>query len=70
MKRDFYLVWSEPSGYTKFRHDTREEAQEEAERLSRLHKGKRFYVLYALESCVANDVSWDTPEASGDDLPF
>ena len=70
MKRDFYLVWSEPSCYTKFRHDTREEAQKEAERLSRIDKEKRFYVLYALESCAASDICWDTPGASGDDLPF
>lgn len=42
----FYLVWS-PQGKTKpkKRHATLKEAQDEAERLSKLNKDKSFYVL-------------------------
>lgn len=48
MNKGFYLVWNSSTGYTKFRHESRLKAEEEAERLSSIHKGEEFIVLAAV----------------------
>lgn len=56
MKKAFYLVWNPESGYTRCQHRTPEEAQAEAERLARLHKGATFIVLTPVGGAVSNDI--------------
>lgn len=43
----FWMVWREGSSQPKYKHDTKQSAEKEAERLSRQNPGERFYVLKA-----------------------
>lgn len=53
----FFLVWS-PSGSTPptFKHESRQCAVTEAERLARIHRGQTFFVLAATDSRVVDDM--------------
>ena len=56
--RKFWMVWNENSLTVSMKHDSKESAHGEAERLARKHPGQRFYVLSAIQSCVVADVQW------------
>lgn len=43
----FWLVWREFSPDTRYKHQTKKSALEEAERLARLHPDQVFFVLKA-----------------------
>ena len=42
---DFWLVWNSNSSYARKRHQFKENAMAEADRLSKLRPGHKFYVL-------------------------
>lgn len=64
------MLYAEGGTASTFRHDTKEGAKREAERLA-VQTGKRVYVLEAVASCVKNDVTWETsPSRADDDIPF
>lgn len=68
----FWLVWS-PTGKTppSRRHDLKEEATTEAERLARATPGAEFYVLEAHACCRKSDVQWTLAEGHDEqDIPF
>lgn len=68
----FWLVWS-PTGKTSpsKRHDLKEEAAAEAERLARANPGAEFYVLEPHACCKKSDVQWTLAAGhSGEDIPF
>lgn len=45
---DFYVVWNPNGRNPQFRHDLREEAVNEAERLACIEPGQEFFVLHAV----------------------
>lgn len=47
-ERTFFMVWSEKSHQTHYRHETSGAASTEAERLARSHPGIKFYVFAAI----------------------
>lgn len=57
-----------------FRHQTKADAATEAARLARLYRGETFYILEAVASCVASELTWEDLEPIGDsqscDVPF
>ena len=63
----FYLVWEPLGGYTRHRHNNRQEAEYEAVRLAKENPGKEFYVLRAL-SMSKKEEPVKTIELT--DLPF
>jgi hypothetical protein len=64
----FWMVWCEDGQLPTFKHGSEESARREAERLARVHSGKRFYVLVAEAACEIPDppLIW----RMGDDIPF
>jgi hypothetical protein len=61
----FYVVWNsnmKPQNQPMVRHDTYEEAAQEAERLARLRPQDTFYILKALAAGKAEPmpVKWQT----------
>lgn len=54
--KNFYLVWEESTGYTKYKHENIISAEEEAKRLARLHPGKSFHVLLAVTRVIVDDI--------------
>ncbi|ACC71084.1 hypothetical protein PPMP20_04330 [Paraburkholderia phymatum] len=66
----FFLVWS-PTGETppSFKHQSRQSAVNEAERLARLHRGKKFYVLASTDSRMVDDRQ-RTTFTHTDEIPF
>ncbi len=59
LAKAFWLVWC-PTGPTPptYRHETHLSASQEAERLSREHQGKEFYVLEAKAFTVYEGNAW------------
>lgn len=68
-KQPFFLVWEASSGYTRFRHPDRQQAEREAERLARLSKGCEFIVLAPLSSSKSSDVVTEKFDYD-DGIPF
>jgi hypothetical protein len=66
MKPAFWIVWYETDLSTSKKHDTIESARMDAEALARANRGDTFYILEAVECCVANDVQWE----KCDDIPY
>lgn len=55
--KQFWLVWNPQSPSPPMhRHSTLDSATTEAERLARLHKGERFYVLEATHARVVDSM--------------
>lgn len=52
----YWCVWNEGGGSPTVRHPTFSTARAEAQRLARLHPGKRFAVLAAATAYVKDDV--------------
>lgn len=68
---DFYLVWNPESFPPKFRHDTREAAHREAERLAQQNKGAEFFVLHAVSvSRTPKPVETTIFDGYDPELPF
>ena len=71
---DFYLVWNESGFPPRFRHQTRHDAQREAERLATMTKGQSFYVLHAVSVSSTpkpvETISLDGHGVDDDGLPF
>jgi hypothetical protein len=68
-ENEFWLVWNPQRGMPTHRHRTHESAKQEAERLSRLARGQRFYVLRATDMLCTVDVVHVQLRTS-DELPF
>ncbi|WP_042297134.1 hypothetical protein [Paraburkholderia bannensis] len=68
--KPFYLVWS-PTGQTPptFKHQSRQSAVMEAERLARAHRGQKFFVLATTDSRIVDDMVRSTFTAEPD-IPF
>lgn len=64
----FWLVWNETTGYTRYRHASRQAAKGEAMRLATQNKGQRFFVLEPAGAAVVRDpCEWVDIE---DGIPF
>jgi hypothetical protein len=57
--REFWMVLG--NGAPTYRHDTEENARQEAERLARLSPGCEFFVLAATGKVVKSDLAWSQP---------
>ena len=68
-EKGFYLVWSERTGRTTFKHQSKGSAIREAERLSRKNPGDEFHVLAPVSKCRVSDIAWTEFEFD-DDIPF
>ncbi len=66
MFQKFWLVWCVDNGLPSVKHDSHDSACTEAERLARLHPGKRFEVMERVSSCIRRDVIWEGEQP----LPF
>lgn len=62
----FFIVWN-GVGSPTVRHASRRAAEDEAERLTRIHGGE-FMVLQLVNVCRKNDIVWD--ETPDKDVPF
>ena len=62
----FWMVWNEQGRNPTVKHDSKESAITEAERLARLNPGCEFHVLRLVDSCRLADVQWRSEE----ELPF
>lgn len=54
-----FFVLEKTSGYTKYEHLYRSDAEKEAERLARQNPGKEFFVLAKIGVCKTMDVFWE-----------
>jgi hypothetical protein len=69
----FWMVLGE--GMPCYRHQSKQAARDEAERLARLNPGEEFTVLEAVETVVKSDVKWEPNEIISsplirDQIPF
>nr|WP_249172130.1 hypothetical protein [Burkholderia vietnamiensis] len=67
----FFIVWS-PTGEKPptFKHQSRQSAVMEAERLARVHRGQKFYVLGSTDSRVVDDMVRTSFTVNPDEIPF
>lgn len=71
MKQPFYLVWNPATGQTKHRHFTKQDAENEANRLALLHRGQEFIVLAPVSSTKTVEVQKECYDYSDqDEIPF
>ena len=68
-KVPFWLVWNSNGYPPNYRHETRQSAELEAERLARLTPGARFYVLMPIAEIIRVDIT-STYFIETDDIPF
>lgn len=68
----FWMVLSDISSVTTYRHPTLTLAKTEATRLARGTPGVRFFVLGSEGFAVKRDVDWITPmhAVTDDEIPF
>ena len=69
------MVWNPQGSAPTYKHETEASAIAEAERLARLNRGQQFYVLYAAELRVVDDMRRITLHPEGhsyesDGIPF
>lgn len=67
MIQKFWMVWNENTERCDFPtkiHYSLTEANQEAERLAAIHKGKKFSVLQLVGTVKTIDVQWKFPEDS------
>jgi hypothetical protein len=74
MKPIFYVFQPE-THYMRYQHSTLESATKEAERLARLHPGRRFQVLAVIKQATSDEFTWDYAdgiqiENGTPDVPF
>ncbi len=73
MTEKFWLIWNgsiERCDFPTHIHYSLEEANREAERLARLHRGQVFSVLQLVGTCQSIDVKWDYLANNPNDPPF
>lgn len=69
VKKPFWVVWRMDGGAPTYKHESRQSAELEAERLARNHRGSTFVVLESMCAKVTNDVvSIDFSDDA--DIPF
>lgn len=63
----FWLVWREFTTSPTHKHGTEASARREAERLARANPGEEFFILAAIDSCVAplQPVTWQSRNDEG-----
>ena len=70
----FWLVWRESGGTPTVKHFGRPDAVKEAERLSRINPGERFWILKSEEAAEFQPVKWEKAHkedcACNDCIPF
>lgn len=66
----FWLVWHEDGGEPRVRHNSKQSALNEAERLAKLTPGERFFVLKATAGVVANEPDLQRVKFIDDPIPF
>lgn len=69
MKKAYFVVWNPSSGYTRFKHESEQAAEREAQRLAREHKGQEFVVLATRSVSKSSDVTTERFEPE-DQIPF
>lgn len=69
-KYKFWMVWREESPITKFRHYTKTDALNEAERLASANPGEVFYVLKSTAAVVADKPNTRQLKLTRDQIPF
>ncbi len=70
MIQKFWIVWNGNKDFCNFptrEHYSLTDANQEAERLAAIHKGKKFSVLQLVGTVRTTDIQWEFPE---DDPPF
>jgi hypothetical protein len=68
MELKFY-VYEPGSGYTKYKHESQESAEREAQRLAFDNPNKEFEILARIAKCrVPAGVTWDRVKV--EDIPF
>ncbi len=66
-KATFFLVWN-GAGSPTYRHETKQSAEREADRLARLNRGVNFFVLQSSSERVVDDLR--VIEHDLEELPF
>lgn len=69
MERLYFLVWNPETGQTRHRHENLEQAEAEAARLAKNHRGSEFVVLAPIASHKAVDTV-RTKFEPHDEIPF
>ena len=54
--QSFWLVWNPKREVPTHRHNTKQSAINEAERLARLQRGDTFYILQAVQAISISDI--------------
>lgn len=70
-KQKFWMVLG--LGTPTFRHETRDSARVEAERLARINPGQEFVVLESMATVVKSDLAWSVHadcDEPGEPVPF
>lgn len=70
-QQKFWMVLG--NGTPKYRHDSKESAITEAERLAKFFPGRQFVVLESLATVCKSDVVWEPHEGKREeykDVPF
>ena len=60
MVKKFWFVWNPNGLVPRHKHDSRQDACKEAERLAACNLGQMFHVLEWRASCVSTKVQWET----------
>ena len=66
----FWMVWRANSPTTRYRHSTKSEAEQEAERPAKLNPGERFFVLKSVVGMVAEAPKVTRLKLTNDEIPF
>lgn len=64
----FWMVWDDGGHSPTHKHASRELAQQEAERLAKKVRGRRFVVLEAVAACCVTEVHWTA--LIDEEMPF
>lgn len=65
-----FYVYEPSTGYTKYQHNARAEAEKEAERLALINPGKEFIILVSISKCIYKPIIWESVETIDPDVPF
>lgn len=69
-EKPFWVVWNPEGGPPRVRHPSERDADREAIRLAREHRGQTFIVLRSVCSLVAEDIRRTEYEPEFDGIPF
>lgn len=68
MNGSFWFVWCAERDAPRHKHPSLQSAEREAERLARLNRGQRFYVLESVCAICVDDVQ--RTDLRPDEVPF